>query len=229
MRVVSGLLDPERANTPELQLQLESLTPNAFFDACYTLRNWVDSAESAVRVARAWARVEGEQRRNYVSTLLVYRGHVSEALEEVGVDSRSLYIELARMGLVPDQSFGAAFDSWVDEQDFQSLYESLRWFLQRRDTVSLSLLAIGADSVYAIVSAMGRGELVDYARKATRAYLELARGDTLGALGRLAELPNMPGRRAYHERWIRARLLATTGDDQGAADLLQQMPKSLAH
>ena len=229
MKVVSGLLEPERAQTPELQQQLESLSPGAFFDACYALRNWVDSAESVLRVARAWARVEPERGRDYLSLLLVYRGHVSEAVDEVGIDSPTRFAELAGMGLVSDQSFLAAFQSWVRENNLVTVYQSLRWFLQRGDTASLSRLASVWDSAYAVATARGRGDLMDYARQANRAYLDLARGDTLRALGRLTQLPDLPAGGTYHERWVRARLLAADGDDRGAAELLRQMPMSIAH
>lgn len=68
-----------------------------------------------------------------------------------------------------------------------------------------------------------------YAQQAAQAYLHLARADTTEALSLLSQLPDWPSAYVYNERWVRARLLAATGDDRGAAALLEQMPVPLAY
>jgi hypothetical protein len=61
--------------------------------------------------------------------------------------------------------------------------------------------------------------------RSVRAYLALARGDTVGAVSLFATVPAWPNRFFnYYERLTRAQLLSRTGRDREAAELLDNMP-----
>jgi tetratricopeptide (TPR) repeat protein len=67
---------------------------------------------------------------------------------------------------------------------------------------------------------------MQHAARSGRAYLALARGDTLRALRLLEEIRNTYERSyyTYYEPFTRARLLSRLGRDREAAQLLDQMP-----
>jgi hypothetical protein len=235
--LAQALLDPERAQSPAVEAALDTLSDLAMAHAITHLQYYPDSAESAVRVARAWAERSSGSLSD-LRWLLAFRGHVDEAYQVLEQSdwrtpqvtnwfAQSTFAELALLGALPDDTVRAVYDAWLSAGYGQGTYLANRWRADRGDTVSLQRIIqiseIGLDQL--------RGAqhpdtaLVWWASQCATAYLSLARGDTTAALEEfdtLKEWPTVPW--AYKERLTRAQLLAAVGRDEEAATILDQIP-----
>lgn len=223
-RVTYALLDPQTAETPEVAQLLQGLSTEEFYQVWYDLKWWPDSAESAVRVARAWAASDaGLTLPLTLGQSLAFRGHLAEAYELAGDSIPGLFAELARLGRVPADTARAVFDRWLQERRWSGIYSALPSWAEARDTNSLNVAARWWDSLRT-EGPTDVGAAAGFFARATEAYLTLARGDSAGALERLAVLPNWPCYTCYHEQLARARILVASGQDREAIDLLDHMP-----
>jgi tRNA A-37 threonylcarbamoyl transferase component Bud32/tetratricopeptide (TPR) repeat protein len=224
-RVTYALLDPGRAGDPDTEEALEELSLEGMFQTWYDLKWWPDPEEAAVRVARSWAeRDETTGGRELLAVTLAYRGHLREALTLEGDGLPALYASLVRLGAVPRDSAAAVFAGWLAGGNGVGIYQALTWWMQQRDTVSLQRAAARWDSLRTELPPERRPRQEDAARTA-RAYLALARGDTLEALRRLENIPNWPQcYYCYDVQLTRARVLSQLGRDREAAELLDHMP-----
>jgi tetratricopeptide (TPR) repeat protein len=201
------------------------------------LQYYPDSAESALRIARAWAARSPEGASDLRWTL-AFRGHVSEAyevLEEMDWRTpqlrywaaQSTFNELALLGAFPDDTVRAVYDSWLDAAYGEGGFIALRWWADKGDTASLQRLdRIHETGIERLRGAQDPDTAVAlWANQCAMAYLSLARGDTAAALGKLEALkewPNVPW--AYKERLTRAQLLTAVGRDEEAAAILDEIP-----
>jgi serine/threonine protein kinase/tetratricopeptide (TPR) repeat protein len=223
--VTYSLLDAERADDPDTDSALAALSLEGLFQTWYDLKWWPDPDEAAVRVARSWAeREESLGGRETLAVTLAYRGHLREALDLEGDQLPALYASLVRLGAVQRDSAAAVFAGWLDDGNGLGIYQALSWWMQQRDTASLQRAAVRWDSLSVELPLKRRPRQEDAARVA-RAYLALARGDTVEALQRLADIPNWPQcYYCYDVQLTRARVLARLGRDREAAELLDHMP-----
>ncbi|UCG85385.1 MAG: protein kinase [Gemmatimonadota bacterium] len=224
-RVTRALLDPGRADDPDTEQALAALSLEGLFQTWYDLKWWPDPDEAAVRVARSWAeRDEATGGRELLAVTLAYRGHLREALLLAEKRLPALYASLVRLGAVPHDSAAAVFAQWLAEGNGVGIYQALTWWMQQRDTASLQRAATRWDSVRAQLPPE-RQPRTDDAARTTRAYLALARGDTLEALRRLEDIPNWPQcYYCYDVQLTRARVLTQLGRYREAAELLDHMP-----
>jgi tRNA A-37 threonylcarbamoyl transferase component Bud32/tetratricopeptide (TPR) repeat protein len=235
--LAQALLDPARAQSAEVEAALDTLSDLAMTHAITHLQYYPDSAESALRVARALA----ERSPAGASDLrwqLAFRGHVGESyqvLEEVDWRTpqvrywavQSTFAELALLGVFPDDTVRAVYDAWLNANYGEGVYLANRWWADRGDTVSLQrLMRISETRLDQLRGAQDPDTaLVGWAHQCATAYLALARGDTAAALGEfeaLRDWPTVPW--AYKERLTRAQLLMAVGRDEEAATVLEQIP-----
>jgi hypothetical protein len=227
------LVDPAAAQSPEVAAMLDTLSPEAFRNAFDALMRFPDSAESAIRVAQAWAG-RAPAGGTYFRSILAFRGHLAESLEQLApADWRepsrqywfthSTFAQLAALGAIPDDSARAVFADWLTHRYGQGVYLATAWWADHRDTLSLATaVRFYADRARltpqrtAADSALWR-----WAQDCAQSYLALARQDTTDALRRFAALRDWPWvPRAYVHRLRYAQLLAARGQDREAAAVL---------
>ena len=211
-RLLHGLLDPRQAHSANLQALLDSLPSDAFPYIFFHLDNWPDSAETAVRLGRAWAAsADSVQGSGFLAFALAHRGHLREAYAVGGTRTWPELLELALLGIVPPETADSVTASSLEVGNGWLAYGSLRWWVSRRDTTMLDRAASWFEAVG-----------LPYARSATRAYRALATGDSSEALRRLAGLRTWPCFYCYHERVVQAQLLSSVGDYEAALALLDE-------
>ncbi len=223
--IIAALLDPERTTDPSTQESLEALAPDAFYQVWYDLKWWIDSAETSRRVATAWiAATDSALGRQSLALAFAYRGHLKDSYALIGVREPALFAVLARLGGIPRDTANVQFGAWLEERFGFGILNGHRWWAQDGDTTALKQAVTYWDSVTTTVSPENviRGEHIG---RAGRAYLALARRDTLGALRMFETLPVWPYRYfSYYEQLTRAQILARLGRDREAADLFDHMP-----
>ncbi len=223
-QVTNALLGPRSASDAEVELLLRELSTEEFYQVWYDLKWWPDTAESAIRVARAWAGTDDGLAPTFtLGQSLAFRGHLGEALKVAGDSIPGLFAELARLGAVPPDTARAVFGRWLAERRWAGMYSALPSWAQTHDTTSLRIAAGWWDSL----RTNGPPELewaASHFARVANAWLALARGDSADALARLAAVPNWPCYTCYHEQLARARILIVFGRDQEAAELLDHMP-----
>jgi tetratricopeptide (TPR) repeat protein len=222
LQVVGDLLDPELAGSPEVQARLEALDGEGFFDAAYATRKWLDSAETQLRILRAWAETGDERAPNFLARGLAHRGRIGEAREVAPSPPIFVLAELIRIGFLTEDSARAVADGVLLGSSMPLIYQMLPWWAQVGDTAALARVVARADS-----SAAADPELAGAPRfiiAAARAYAALARGDTGAALEGFPTLRVWPCGVCYSERLTWARVLGATGRDREAAEVLEMFP-----
>jgi serine/threonine-protein kinase len=223
--VSAALLDPGRADEPSTQAALEALPREAFFQTYYDLKWWIDPAETSKRVARAWYSADSSSlSRQSLALALAYRGHLAEAYDLIGGNEPALFAVLARFGAIPRDTANAQFAAWLGERNVAGIQSGHRWWAATGDTAALAGAVAYWDSLETAFPYEQTYRVRDIMRS-VRAYLALARGDTVGAVSLFATVPAWPNRFFnYYERLTRAQLLSRTGRDREAAELLDNMP-----
>jgi len=235
-RLLDGLLDPNRARLPEMARMLDTSSADALAGAAVSIMRWEDSAQTQLRVARAFHaarhgfRYADPSLRDWgLAYTLAYRGRLHEAYANLrrsgALLSDVLFAELAMLGGVPQDSATAMFRHWLHDRKFgtgvvprwsgEVLEGALGWWAEIGDTGSIRTLARRFDA-----GRPERGTFRQYAAAAAPAYLALARHDTSEALGRFALVSDSLCFGCYLERLTRARLLALRGRDAEALRLL---------
>jgi serine/threonine-protein kinase len=184
-----------RSNQPSFRMLLDTLPRAVVEQAIFWLLQAPDSAETALAMIRAYYdRVDAEGDRNDgLAYGLTARGHTREAAGVVGTGLPQRFADLALAGLVPPDTVARVFSQWLEDlhrkpSDLPSMI--VRWWADQGDTVSLQALIQRADSEAADNSAPWEWSTVGYDRLTARAYLALARRDTLDALRRFLALPD---------------------------------------
>jgi serine/threonine-protein kinase len=251
-RLIALLLDPKRSET-EASRAIDSASTWVLGDGGQSqLGRWPDSGETAVRLVRELTTRSGNGARAWTDTLmyhqflanaLAFRGHLHEAY---ATDRRLLlnakasrftwwldpFLVLALLGAVPDsvtaRTFGQALQPGTVWPMFRLItsrqLRGLPWWLARGDTVSLALFALRAEQETS-TQASATGKLRSrYLHAAATAYLALARGDSVQALGLFQSIPDTLCivNVCYYEKLIEARLLAAEGQAEQAGAVLDQ-------
>jgi hypothetical protein len=219
---VGDLLDPDLADSPDVQARLEALSSEGLFDALYATRKWLDSAGTTLRIARAFAQADPDRGFAYLAGQLGYRGQLETLASQATAEPPPFWVaELARIGYLPEDTAKAFADGVLRSANPYLIYQLLQWWLQAGDTTGLARVAAGADSMAAADPANAAGP--NLMASIARAYTAVLRGDTTAALEGLSGLPVWPCPVCYSERLVTARLLAATGRDQEAAELLEDL------
>jgi len=230
------LLDPETAASPMAATMLDTMSAEALRRSFDALQRLPDSAESALRVARAWASRSAEAAR-FRQWMLAFRGHVGEASAEFeGAEWRepipywavkSRFGQLALLDAFPEDTIRAIFDRWLESGYGPATYVAARWWADHGDTTALARVLRHFERLRRLEPAPGSPNpaVLEWGIEVSSAYLALARGDTVDALSRFAALKEWPAvPRAYQERLTYAQLLAATGQDEAAAAVLENVP-----
>ncbi|HEU5153661.1 MAG TPA: hypothetical protein VFU03_02905, partial [Gemmatimonadales bacterium] len=253
IRLAALMLDPARSHAPETARMIDSASVQELFGAgIVNLGWWADSAESAVRLARAMTRRSGTgvdpwsdtlMYRQYLALELAYRGHLREAyavdrplLLDQAASPYTNFLDpfraLAVLGVIPEsvsaRTFGPALEpgkAWHISQNFTDRQmRGLPWWLGRRDTVALARFALRAEQE-ARTQESARGKLQGrYLHAAASAYLALARGDSVRALGLLQAIPDTLCivNDCYYQKLVEARLLTSQGQARQAGAVLDR-------
>jgi serine/threonine-protein kinase len=223
MRLVSLLLDPTTAASAETRLFLDTASANPISTAYLALWDETDSAEVAIRLSRLlaegrpgfrpWSNPETGRRQMFRS--LARRGRV-QAAADVELHSSPAILQLVALGAIPDDSAGVVFRSWLEEGNDWRI-STVSWFAERGDTAAVR------DYIEALANPTPFEEQVaPYTQQASQAYLALARGDTAAAVAMFREVPDSLCWSCAYVRLTRVRLLAATGQDSEAAQLLER-------
>jgi len=242
------LLDPTRSRSKEVGTMLDTLSADALSSAALIVLHWEDSAETQLRVTRAftaarhgyrWA--DSSMTAWGLALALAYHGHLREAYTSLRLTGGMLpdltFAELALLGGVPKDSAAATFGHWLRHGRFRSdlagrwsgevIEGGLGWWAETGDTGSIQGLTRRIDSWIGKAANPGRRALLRYAAAAAPAYLALARHDTADALSQFALVPDSLCTRCYLQRLTRIRLLALKGQNEEAARLLDERTHTL--
>lgn len=234
----TALLDPVAAASPVVVTMLDTMSAEALRRSFDALQRLPDSAESALRVARAWADrfATGNAYRQW---MLAFRGHAAEASTEFAAEewrepsttagrwlAKSRFGQLALLGAFPEDTVRALYARWLESGVGYDIYVAARWWADRGDTASLARAVRVGEAGMRREPSFGTpaSAMAEWAIDCYEAYLALARADTTDALrrfGGLREWPTVP--RAYRQRLTYAQVLAATGQDEAAAAVLDQV------
>jgi serine/threonine-protein kinase len=252
IRLAAAVLDPARSDAPETVRMIDTVPARVLFAAFDHLSWSVDSAEVAVRLARALARRSDPRDEYWADTLmysqflaieLIYRGHLHEGY---AVDRRLVhdpdasqfshlwdpFLVLSLLGVMPDslaaRTFGQALAPgkvWPMPQFSPARQvRGLPWWQARRDTVSLARFALRAEQE-ARTQKSARGKIRGrYLHASAIAYLALARADSAEALRLFRAIPDTLciENDCYFGKLTEARLLRASGQARQAGGVLDR-------
>lgn len=232
LQLLDRLLDPGRARSAETARLLETLPPEVLGGTWFTLRHWVDSAQTVLRVASAEATARHRADSTASSTpprwLLAYHGHGREAFSKPGQVPPHVFWQLVLTGAVPRDSVTAMLGRWLGtdvwgQRGFAGA--AAAWWAGIGDTTSIEGLARRADSVAPLLQGLGSRGYMTYEAALLRAHLPLARGDTAETLRLFALLPDtLCPYCGPHAPLTRVQLLSALRRDREAAVLLEHLP-----
>jgi hypothetical protein len=243
----AALLDSVRANSPENSQLIRAADTRALFRGGFEiLLPWADSAETAVALLRELAggghEVVGEPHVNdslmwpkYLARVLLFRGHVREALAVyrpllTNPDALTAWggfsdplVDLGFLGAIPPDTVSVILDrARHASQGFQ--VRAMAWWLFRRDTLSLQRFVRDTDAETRSPRSGIDRAVARYFEQAANGYVMLIRGDTVSALRTFEAMPDsmclaVP---CFLHKLTEARVLATQGEDRKAADILDR-------
>ncbi|MGQ0764239.1 MAG: protein kinase domain-containing protein [Gemmatimonadota bacterium] len=240
MRLAQRLIADPAPPAAEAQRLINAASVEVAFSAFQPMSWFLDSAETAVQIARRIANdPTGAPELSFdpkwgeflLGLMLGRRGHMREAYtsqSEVGVNDW-IGAQLVFLGALPRDAAAEAYDSlhtrplWP--QDYTSrLPLALPFWGQVRDTTSLDRTAVRADSaVRATADPIVRTHM-RYLMDAARAYSALARSDSVGALRRFLDLPDTVCVYCDGDKLTRAQLLRAAGRLPEARRALARRP-----
>jgi tetratricopeptide (TPR) repeat protein len=253
IRLAALMLDSERSQAPEAARMIDAASAQVLFGAGLVhLGWWTDSGEVEIRLARALTLRNGTggdplsdtlMYDQYLALELAYRGHLQEAYT---VDRRLLldsnaspfsefldpFLSLSLLGVIPEslaaQTFGRALEpgkAWpMPPFNTARQLRGLPWWQARKDTASLARFANRAEQESRTQTSV-RGKLQGrYLHGAATAYLALARGDSVRALGLFQTIPDTLclENDCYSEKLTEARLLKALGQPRQAGAVLDR-------
>jgi serine/threonine-protein kinase len=216
--------DPTSAET---RAALDTASTDVLRDTWLIIRRWGDDRETAVQVARTWlarAIAEDESQAGFpraaLASQLAYRGKMTEAYEVWGATPSRLYAELAMSGAVPPASADAELRGWVTEGSPRAAF-ALPWFASRGDTGAIGAFERLAQRRASDPNA-ATGARPGYDALIARAYLALARHDTIASLAVFRQVPDTLCLGCITDRLVKGRLLLATRRPQEAAAILDE-------
>jgi serine/threonine-protein kinase len=227
--VVSDVLAGGLADSSQLDRRLAALSLEGIFEVWASTSKWFDSAETSIRVGRAFAaaRPTGNTgfsdpafRQGFFVQSLIDRGHFREALRINSADLDPELPYVAAMGIIPADSANGVFDRWVRDGN-RSAHIALVWWAGRADSAAIRRFAVRARAR----SQSNVGDERHYAAfemRAADAYLALARRDTTRAVATLLALPDSLCPTCYAHRLTLSQLLLGTGRASLADSILRR-------
>jgi eukaryotic-like serine/threonine-protein kinase len=216
-------------------------------DAMFGAWHFPDSAETAVRLARALVGSRGHAvgflddpvlRRQALAGILGFRGHLREAWRLIEGKDQPGWLsswpgEIALAGGSRPQDADAMFSRWLRRGPFWppgggpgtgppgALLYALPWWAARGDTLALAHYARRADSTQRAASQPTEREVAHYGAEAALAYSALARRDTADALRRFEALPHDVVVGGL-DRVTEVQILIRLGRDADALELFEE-------
>ena len=229
IRLAFDMADLSRVNTPEMQQRIRHASANVLLKAWLPVAAAVDSGETALRVARAFASTPDSSavwlpmvfRRGTYLITSTYRGHLREAAREWRPDLFSaprLLSDLALMGAYPADSAQAHFGRWLHSGNLQEATYGLPWWAARGDSQAIQRFHQVADSVLKSTAGPTLKERAAFGVAAADAYLALARRDSGEAVRLFDRLPDSLCTDCASEWLVRLRLWAARGEDRRILD-----------
>ena len=236
IRLADELLDPSRASSIDVKQLVDTLPLDELCAAAELLRHIPDSAETVLRIARAFAdkqlvdTLTRVQRHGCLIGQLVkgleFRGHLRDALRTTSLDShgmRALVVfDMARFRMLPADSIRAEFQGVLALGPRIRMPRLMEWWATDGDTTSIrtyldSFWASGDRLRTPSYDAMMRANIV-----AGRGYLALAKRDSATALRVFAAANDTLAECWSDNRVTIIRLLLSAGRYREAANRLQR-------
>jgi DNA-binding SARP family transcriptional activator len=219
-RLVERLLESAPGTALDTVL-FQGVTGNGLFDAWESLSRLPDSAELAVSVARfigSRARSadhgHGHYARGLLARTLISRGHLREAggllsghQPDGSFVEYNSFTEAALFDVVPAEHAAAVFRRRLSGPAAPLLVAAFPWWASHKDTASLRLAEVQADSFGRGNLGVGLRRLARYTAASAAAYRALARADTSAALERFLALPDGVCPACILDRFTLAQLL----------------------
>jgi serine/threonine-protein kinase len=238
--LAARLMTGANADMLEARQTVDTASGDLLFQAYSAARRATDPHGVALELLRAMAGgrtavyaplADPTFARRRLVLQLAYRGRFAEAMTLREVRASGTLAEMALATGSVESDARPVFAEWLRtdarEPTFGSplLAAAGAWWALRRDTSSLRAMARRAAAVPQRDTLGTR--LAPYSSALANAYLALARGDTLRSLREFAALPDSLCELCAVPRFIRARLLASTGQLREAAAILADRPTLL--
>ncbi len=195
-RLALGLMDSSRARSPQLAAILDTASARMLYHTMSIFEYAGDSAETYIRLGRYLVERAHDPSLAADTALprlslgfgLAFRGHMAEAVSVLGTDRLYLVGQIAALGAMPRDSAKAVFDPLLraDPVPLMGLVFGLPWWARDRDTAALDRAReLGERQAERIPTAR-------FLAEAALAWRTLAAGDSVGALTRFLQLPDLP-------------------------------------
>jgi len=236
IRLAGDLLDPARAAAIDVARLVDTLPPDALCAAAELLRHIPDSAETALRIARAYVAQPQTDSLLRVTRhgcvvgqllkALEFRGHLRDADRLTSLDSHGMrpliMYDLARFNAVPRDTSSAEFNRILALAPRTRMPRLYGWWATDGDTAAIrtyidSFWAEGDRIRTPSEDAMIRAYIVS-----GRGYLALAKGDSVTALRVLAGTKDTLSECWSDNRVTIVRLLTAAGSYREAAHRLER-------
>jgi DNA-binding SARP family transcriptional activator len=236
-RLDALLLDPALAASYQAARLIDTSAAGPLLQAVFDLSGWVDSAETALRLARSLASgthslagappwLTDTFRTGILASVLAFRGHFQEARASVPsspiTEMFNPVLDLALLGAFPPDSVRTMVRALLAGDSLwppSRLHYALPWWYADLDTAALKRFEIQAVAgARRYPNPVAKAYLLNVA-EVGHAYLVLARGDSTEGLRMLAALPDSlcALRGCFFEKFTLATLAAARGQNREAA------------
>jgi TolB-like protein len=234
LQLADVLLDPVRSASIDVDHLVDTLSAEGLCEATTLLRHVADSAEIAVRIARALGRHRDEHGAAGTDRIcamtnaveeLQFRGHLREAQGTAALGVHwlrpTVTYNMARFGMVPVETSRAEFRRILSQARRAQIVKLYGWWAADGDTLAIKSYL----TTFALAQNDPRNSLGGFARvrasvAAGRAYLALAKRDTASALRQLLTTTDTLHECWYDHRLATAQLLIATHREHEAAERL---------
>jgi serine/threonine-protein kinase len=212
MRLADLLLDPEHAKTIDVPKLVDTLPPEVLCQTSRLLRHVADSAEMAVRIATALAArasQAGESRATCAAIEVVdalqFRGHLREAHRLTALQLHwlrpTVMYNLARAHMVPPETSRVEFDRVLSLAPKTTMTKLYGWWATVGDTAAIQMYLHDFAAAQRRLRTPSGSAMLRASIAAGRAFLSLAKGDTVSAVSQLLVTAD-----TLHECWYDNRL-----------------------
>jgi serine/threonine-protein kinase len=235
IRLDEALLDPRRASSIDVQRLVDTLPSDVLCDASRLLSHIPDSAETAWRIARAFIALSADSTTgahrvtctsSQIANALQFRGHLRDAYS---LTARQLHwlrptvvYNMARVGMVPPESARAEFARVLALAPRTKMTKLYGWWAADGDTLPIqTYIAQFTDAERRLRTPSGM-EMLHASVSAGRAYLALAKRDTVSAMKQFLTMRDTLHECWYDNRLTIVQLLMVNGRYEDAAQRLER-------
>jgi serine/threonine-protein kinase len=214
MRLADVLLDPERAKAIDVPKLVDTLPPEVLCQTSRLLRHVADSTEMAVRIATALAARAStagvnEGRATCAATQVVdalqFRGHLREAHRLTSLQLHwlrpTVMYNLARAHMVPVDTSRAEFERVLALAPKTTMTKLYGWWASEGDTAAIQTYLHDFSVAQRRLRTPSGVAMLRANIAAGRAFLALAKGDSVSAVSQLLVTAD-----TLHECWYDNRL-----------------------